>query len=195
MEYCTSSCPQCGGMGEIPNGTYAIKEGVLSLISGFPGSKELFSRYSEILNNVRKQGRNPEKAVQYVKSKDRNLGAIVDKLPKSNRDFYFWLPILIMLIQLAYQVVKDYTTPSPISLEQWSNLFNQAIERTLKSFQEQRTPKAPSFSAPKFPSPPRGLWQTPGPKFLEPYKADPKPGRNDPCTCGSGKKSKKCCWT
>ncbi len=21
----------------------------------------------------------------------------------------------------------------------------------------------------------------------------PKPGRNDPCTCGSGKKSKKCC--
>ncbi len=26
-----------------------------------------------------------------------------------------------------------------------------------------------------------------------PYKADVKPGRNDPCSCGSGKKYKKCC--
>ena len=28
-----------------------------------------------------------------------------------------------------------------------------------------------------------------------PYKAAaPKPGRNDPCPCGSGKKYKQCCW-
>jgi len=28
---------------------------------------------------------------------------------------------------------------------------------------------------------------------VEPIKADAKPGRNDPCPCGSGKKYKKCC--
>lgn len=28
---------------------------------------------------------------------------------------------------------------------------------------------------------------------LEPEKASPKPGRNEPCSCGSGKKYKKCC--
>ena len=27
----------------------------------------------------------------------------------------------------------------------------------------------------------------------EPVRADRKPGRNDPCPCGSGKKYKKCC--
>ncbi|MHB8420518.1 MAG: SEC-C metal-binding domain-containing protein [Myxococcales bacterium] len=27
----------------------------------------------------------------------------------------------------------------------------------------------------------------------KPYVAPPKPGRNDPCSCGSGKKYKKCC--
>ena len=27
----------------------------------------------------------------------------------------------------------------------------------------------------------------------EPYVSEPKPGRNDPCPCGSGKKYKKCC--
>jgi preprotein translocase subunit SecA len=26
-----------------------------------------------------------------------------------------------------------------------------------------------------------------------PVKVEPKPGRNDPCPCGSGKKYKKCC--
>ena len=29
--------------------------------------------------------------------------------------------------------------------------------------------------------------------YDEPYIADKKPGRNDPCPCGSGKKYKKCC--
>ncbi len=28
---------------------------------------------------------------------------------------------------------------------------------------------------------------------VEPIKADVTPGRNDPCSCGSGKKYKKCC--
>ncbi len=29
--------------------------------------------------------------------------------------------------------------------------------------------------------------------LLQPYVAPYKPGRNDPCPCGSGKKYKKCC--
>ncbi len=30
-------------------------------------------------------------------------------------------------------------------------------------------------------------------KKVEPIKTDQPPGRNDPCSCGSGKKYKKCC--
>ena len=33
----------------------------------------------------------------------------------------------------------------------------------------------------------------PLPPPVEPIKAEVKPERNDPCTCGSGKKYKKCC--
>jgi uncharacterized protein len=36
------------------------------------------------------------------------------------------------------------------------------------------------------------LWQQLGPR-VETVYADAKPGRNDPCLCGSGKKYKKCC--
>jgi uncharacterized protein YecA (UPF0149 family) len=37
-------------------------------------------------------------------------------------------------------------------------------------------------------------WAAGDSAFSEPSEtAPPKPGRNDPCTCGSGKKYKKCC--
>jgi len=38
----------------------------------------------------------------------------------------------------------------------------------------------------------RELWRHIGPR-VETVHADVKPGRNDPCSCGSGKKYKKCC--
>ena len=38
----------------------------------------------------------------------------------------------------------------------------------------------------------RELWKTMGPK-VETLRKEATPGRNDPCTCGSGKKYKKCC--
>jgi uncharacterized protein len=38
----------------------------------------------------------------------------------------------------------------------------------------------------------RELWRGIGPR-VETVHADVKPGRNDPCSCGSGKKYKKCC--
>ena len=38
----------------------------------------------------------------------------------------------------------------------------------------------------------RETWRTLGPR-VETVRAATKPGRNDPCVCGSGKKAKKCC--
>lgn len=38
----------------------------------------------------------------------------------------------------------------------------------------------------------RQLWQSVGPR-IESIRKAPAPGRNDPCSCGSGKKYKKCC--
>ncbi|MDD2610417.1 MAG: UPF0149 family protein [Giesbergeria sp.] len=38
----------------------------------------------------------------------------------------------------------------------------------------------------------RQLWQSMGPR-IESIRKAPAPGRNDPCSCGSGKKYKKCC--
>ena len=38
----------------------------------------------------------------------------------------------------------------------------------------------------------RQLWKSIGPR-IETLRKAPEPGRNDPCSCGSGKKYKKCC--
>ncbi|MCE1249717.1 MAG: SEC-C domain-containing protein, partial [Comamonadaceae bacterium] len=38
----------------------------------------------------------------------------------------------------------------------------------------------------------RQVWKSLGPR-QEPIARSQAPGRNDPCSCGSGKKYKKCC--
>jgi uncharacterized protein len=38
----------------------------------------------------------------------------------------------------------------------------------------------------------REIWRNIGPRVQQVIKGD-TPGRNDPCSCGSGKKYKKCC--
>lgn len=38
-----------------------------------------------------------------------------------------------------------------------------------------------------------GSDEEPLPPPVEPIRVDEKPGRNDPCPCGSGKKYKQCC--
>ncbi|APW40134.1 zinc chelation protein SecC [Rhodoferax koreense] len=38
----------------------------------------------------------------------------------------------------------------------------------------------------------RDLWRSIGPRVAQVVHAEPTPGRNDPCPCGSGKKYKKC---
>jgi uncharacterized protein len=38
----------------------------------------------------------------------------------------------------------------------------------------------------------REIWRDIGPR-VETVHRVPTPGRNDPCSCGSGKKYKKCC--
>ncbi len=38
----------------------------------------------------------------------------------------------------------------------------------------------------------RGIWRSIGPRVQQVIKSD-TPGRNDPCSCGSGKKYKQCC--
>jgi uncharacterized protein len=40
----------------------------------------------------------------------------------------------------------------------------------------------------------REIWRSIGARVVQVIREE-KPGRNDPCSCGSGKKYKKCCGT
>ena len=56
-------------------------------------------------------------------------------------------------------------------------------------------PLPPRPSPPPWPQPPAEAPVAPPIDLTPPvpFRAPPKPGRNDPCPCGSGKKYKKCC--
>ncbi len=77
----------------------------------------------------------------------------------------------------AWQEVQHWCFFDPLhpGRSKWTPPPKDTKERTLLTDHD-RTPPA------------HAPWEPP-----RPYLAPAKPGRNDPCSCGSGKKSKKCC--
>ncbi len=85
-------------------------------------------------------------------------------------------------IELIFRVeaVKEEKTPSPAVTAKAQFLHPESAGMGSSAFAEESSSSA--VSAP------------PQPKTTEPVRREePKIGRNDPCTCGSGKKYKKCC--
>ena len=60
-------------------------------------------------------------------------------------------------------------------------------------FDPLRPARKPQSMLPPPPAPRQSEFSDAPDGFPKPYIAPPKPGRNDPCSCGSGKKYKKCC--
>jgi hypothetical protein len=91
---------------------------------------------------------------------------------------------------------NSYRFPPPIT-DAWEAVCDWCFFDTLRPGRKQPRPRV--LPAEGSGSPPPALDLTPPevtaePAILpQPYVAPPKPGRNDPCPCGSGRKYKKCC--
>ena len=89
--------------------------------------------------------------------------------------------------------LDSYQFPSPItnaweSVKDWH--FFAPLRTGRKSVQPQEPTEDDATPVPVL-DPGEEVLKRTGPQL--PYHAPAKPGRNDPCTCGSGKKYKKCC--
>ncbi len=79
-------------------------------------------------------------------------------------------------------MASAYETPFAETFERWKNdPMEHFTAKRLHELEEMRQEEPPSSEE-------DGEEDRPNP-----YRAEPKVGRNDPCPCGSGKKFKKCC--
>lgn len=161
-------CPSCGGYGLIPDGVYRYANNVVEFLRGPQESLAALQKVQKLLASIRGQGLTRDEILSQVRDVSPRVASAMEITP-SIAITQQWIQIVIALVTLAILIQTTYFKKSDQELEK---LF---IEHLLRENVELRQQKS---------TPQKGL------TYRRPTA---KVQRNDPCPCGSGKKSKRCC--
>jgi len=163
---CSSSCPRCGTESIILDGVYSAIDGALQALVG-EQSIELLKQLRDTLEQAKQQALEPEEVRHRIGEASPELKKFGDCLPKTRSELYVFILVLIGLLNLLIETGK-----SVFSKQEVSNYYDITINNVCEVSENSVT--------------------TDSLQEMEDV-VDRKPGRNDPCSCGSGKKFKKCC--
>lgn len=170
---CTSGpCPACGGMGHIPNGLYNFIGNTIELLSGPSRTVSELERLAVVIKRARQQNASTEQVIEAIETEIPELSSLRDLLPKSRRDLYAFIAVIIAVINLIQGQMKG-NEPPKVEISQISNLVYHESS-------------ASPAAAPGHPLSSRN-------ELRHPHRPIRKIGRNELCPCGSGKKYKHCC--
>jgi hypothetical protein len=178
-----SSCPVCGKMGVIPDGSYsAPTESIIALRSL---GNERLNAVVQVLR--RSKTATADEIVSRIQQEVPEAADAVETLVKwglgaRSGTLAAWVAVIIMLLTVKSQTSTQNTVNNtvnntviveaspPLSEDDLKNL----IERKIAEAMEGRPPVRPTSNTSR----------------IEPLS--PTPGRNDPCHCGSGRRFKHC---
>jgi SEC-C motif-containing protein len=159
-------CPRCGGNGHIPDGAYNFIGNAIELLSGPARSKSDLERLAAILRSAQQRGASAADIRKEVTSQIPELQSIADLLPRTRRELYPFIMVLLTILAILLSQLHRGQPPK-VEIHQVINQITTVVEQPRKTAVQ---PHAPSS------------------KGSKPAKV----GSNDPCPCGSGKKYKKC---
>lgn len=159
-------CPRCESMGSVPDGVFRAAGDIIRLLAGPQKTIEQLQALASIISEARNTVSEPHKAVDRIKREAPELSLIVDVFPKTRNELYGFLTVILMAVGTVIAGAALYKDRSPSEADVQS-MIDKTIER---SFQERGETKK-----------------------QQPHRTVPKPGRNEPCPCSSGKKYKQCC--
>jgi hypothetical protein len=158
-------CPNCGSDGRIPDGTYDTVRGTLRMLLKDRASAQALQNLARILQAARETRAEPATVADRVEDEVPELSEFARAVRTLDlKNWQWWLIFLITFIQMLADLGAIGPEPQTIS--------DQQIERTMRRVLEQPT-------------------TSPGTPTLTPTTTE-RPGRNDLCPCGSGKKYKRC---
>lgn len=163
-------CPVCGGMGSIPDGVYTAAGNVLRLLSGPQITVERLQKLAAVIREVHKKNAEPQQVTDLIKKEAPELRSVVDAIPKTRSELYNF--ILVILTAISVLIAANALTSKGLDEDEIEKLVEDTVEEAIRESQTQSSKIEVK---------------------QKPYHAPKKPGRNDPCICGSGKKFKKCC--
>ena len=166
MTNCTSgTCPSCGGTLRIPDGVYDITGDVIKLVSGTLKTIEQFKRLAHILTTAQRLNQSKEQIDEKINKEIPELNSLASVLPKTRMELYAFITVILMALTfIITNMDSDEDEVPELDIE---SIIEQSIENAISA--PKQKPKSQPSGKPN------------------------KQGRNDICSCGSGKKYKKCC--
>lgn len=110
-------CPNCGGMGHIPDGVYDFVDGAITLLRGPERTVSELQRLAAILRRARDQQAHPSDVAKSIREELPEISSLADLLPKSRADLYAVAALLLATIGLLVDAEKPSDAP-PIRAEQ-----------------------------------------------------------------------------
>ncbi len=161
-------CPNCGGMGHIPDGVYRFVGDTIELLQAPQRTVSELQRLTQVLRSAQQRGADLQEVKSTVEREFPGWGERLSKLlvPRTPADVAAYIMLFLMIVQMVMQAKANDETPA---INEQTVINNITVQ----------TPGQPSSAEP---SDPNG--QTPA--------EGRKVGRNEPCPCGSGQKFKRC---
>lgn len=160
-----TNCPSCGGTARIPDGAYRVFGSVVEILMGPASSIERIHSFQRVLREAQQKQQTREEIQAKLAAAEPELSSIASALPETRVELYAFISVLLTLLTLIVSAYAAFKPSGPTQTE-IESMVAKAIEESRASAASQ---------APQKP------------------RVGPKVGRNDPCTCGSGKKYKRCC--
>ncbi len=156
-------CPNCGGLGYVPDGIYNFFDNQIEFIRGPKSSLDALKKVKQLLRSFKKKEYTQEYILNEVNKVSPEVANELKKIP-TKINYNQWIGTLIALISVIILIQQTYFNDKSDS-----EIKDQFIEYLLKENTELKNKKVQTFIPNK------------------------KIGRNDTCYCGSGIKYKKCC--
>lgn len=157
-------CPNCGGMGHVPDGLYNIVGNSIKVLANSKRSSSELLRIAERLRAAKQRNATPDEMSATLKEELPELSSIADTIPKTRAELYAFITVILTIIGMIVTSLSSKESPR-IEVHQ---VITNIVESPNANYNQNINPALPAT---------RGK----------------KVGRNEPCPCGSGKKYKKCC--
>lgn len=159
-------CPNCGGMGHVPDGVFNFIGNTIEILSAPERTHSELLRLTEILREAKERSETKEQVAARIENELPALAKIAALLPSNRGELYGFLGVVLAAAQLLSQGKESSRAPVTVNV-------TQVVEHVVVPH--------PRVHAPT---------ENPSAKHQPDRK---KPSRNQPCPCGSGKKYKRCC--
>lgn len=171
----SGTCPRCGGTIRMKNGVFNVVNGVISEIKKNNYSKEDLVELVDILKSLQ---HNENSEPELTKEETNRYSWIFRFLPENLGDKIAIIAIIIdVILSFSSQPTINYNIDIDVEQVIQNNYYDTDNQGSFKNLNTR-------YTEPNRKMKPIGK--------RNPHIKQEKPGRNDPCPCGSGKKYKKC---